>query len=111
MILEINKKKLKIKACRSFLSKIIGLMFSRMNDIDGALLYFDKKDFYGIHMFFVFHPLDIFWLNEKKEVVDFQRAMPFAFKVYYPKKAAKYILELRSKSVDIKIGEKINFNS
>ncbi|MCW1296651.1 MAG: DUF192 domain-containing protein [Candidatus Parvarchaeota archaeon] len=109
MIFKIRGKKLKIKVCKSYLSKVFGLMFSTMKNLDGALLCFDKEDKYAIHMFFVFQHLDIVWLDSKKRVVDVQRAVPFAFKIYKPRKAAKYILELKKDILNLKIGEQIRF--
>ncbi|MFH1210115.1 MAG: DUF192 domain-containing protein [archaeon] len=61
-----------------------------------------------IHMFFVFFPIDVVWLNKNKKVVDIRRNVkPFILWIK-PKNKAKYIIELpKGVSKHIKIGNKI----
>ena len=42
-------------------------MFSKQKNI---VMIFNKEDFHSIHMFFVFFPIDVLWLDSDKKVVD-----------------------------------------
>ncbi|MEK6937130.1 MAG: DUF192 domain-containing protein [Nanoarchaeota archaeon] len=78
--------------CTSFFSKFKGLMFSKKKNL---VLILKKESKFNavIHMFFVFFPIDVFWLDKDKNIVDFRkRVMPFTIAV--PKKKAKYIVEI-----------------
>ncbi|MBL7051689.1 MAG: DUF192 domain-containing protein [Nanoarchaeota archaeon] len=84
----------RVKYCDNFFTRFRGLMFSRKKD--GVILEGLSESVVGssIHMFFVFYPLDIFWLNKNYRVVDIKRkVMPFTL-FHKPKNKAKYILEL-----------------
>lgn len=48
-----------------------------------------------LHMLFVFYPIDVLYLNKKKEVVELKENFrPFTF--YFPKKKAQFVLELKA---------------
>jgi len=84
---------MRIIECKSFVSKAKGLMFSRRLKDSCLLFIFTKERKVALHMFFVFFPIDVLFLNEKKEIVDLkQNFRPFT--VYTSKKPAKYILEM-----------------
>jgi uncharacterized membrane protein (UPF0127 family) len=59
-------------------------------------------------MLFVFFPLDVVFLNAKKEVVDVREAFPFK-SLITPKKKAKYIIEMNKGENVLKIGDKVSF--
>lgn len=88
-------------------------MFSKKLEANEALLIINSKESKIdsiIHMFFVFYPIDVIWLDSSKKVVDIKtNAKPFA-PFIKPGKPAKYILELPAeKSNLIKIGDKLTF--
>lgn len=62
-------------------------------------------------MFFVFHPIDVLFLNKNKIVVEIKENFkPFSF--YTPKNKAMYVIELGKdaiKSSKTEIGDKIEF--
>ena len=105
-----QKKKIieKVRIAEGFFGKFKGLMFEGGKNFDYALVF----DFWAesrisarIHMLFVFFPIDAIFLNAKKEVVDIARLQPFALN-YTPKKAAKFVIELRAgKASGIKIND------
>lgn len=70
---------------------IKGLMFSKKRNL---IIELDKESRFNaiIHMFFVFFPADIYWLDEQLNIVDFRKAMPFS--IHIPKSEAKYIVEI-----------------
>lgn len=79
----------------SLLGKARGLMFSPQKD-----LLFEEKEQkkLPLHMLFVFYPLDILYLDKKKQVVELkERLFPFTF--YFPKNKAQYVLELKAGTI------------
>jgi len=102
----INNKKLDIKICSGFFSKSKGLMFSRKLKNNEALLFeFDREGNWLIHMFFVFFPIDVVWLDRNMKVVDVKIGRPFDF-LLVPRKKSKYVLELNANS-GIKVSDKL----
>jgi uncharacterized protein len=78
--------------CDSFLSRMKGLMFTKT--MKSAVLVFPRESYASIHMFFVFYPLDIFWLDSRRRVVFIKRNVkPFTAE-HSSKRKAKYVLEL-----------------
>ncbi|MAE42640.1 hypothetical protein CMO93_02625 [Candidatus Woesearchaeota archaeon] len=95
------------KLCSSIFSKTFGLMFSAKPK---ALVFiFEKEKIIPLHMFFVFYPIDILFLDKNKIVVEKKENFkPFAF--YTPKKKAMYIIELPKDAIKkTEIGDKIKF--
>jgi uncharacterized membrane protein (UPF0127 family) len=66
-----------------------GLMFSGKKNL---LFSFKREERVDLHMFFVFFPIDVLFLNSKKQVVEKARLLPFT--LYFPSKPCRYILEL-----------------
>lgn len=102
---------MEIKYCNSGLSKFIGLRFSRRLNENELLVMENKKEGIfdcGIDMLFVFFPIEVFWLNKNKIIVDKANLKPFSL-TKFPKKPAKYILETLPGSIKTRIGSKINF--
>ena len=61
-----------------------------------------------MHMFFVFFPIDVLFLDKNKKIIEIKKNLrPFSF--YYSKNKAKYVAELTEKN-DYKIRNKLNFN-
>ena len=82
-----------MKECNTFFTRFRGLMFSKPDN-----LIFDLKRETrlgsSIHTMFVFFPINVYWLDSNKKVVDFcLNLRPFTFKI--PKKKARYIIELK----------------
>ena len=59
------------KTCKTTLSKTIGLMFSFKPKT--LLFSWKQEKKRGIHMFFVFFPIDLIWLNRNKKVVQMKQ--------------------------------------
>ena len=96
----INKTKKRIiigevKIAKTHAQRMRGLMF-RAKPNYALILCMPKESRIGsaIHMMFVFYPLDVLFLDSKKQVVDKVLGLkPFALN-YVPKRAAKYVVEL-----------------
>ncbi|MBI2135921.1 DUF192 domain-containing protein [Candidatus Woesearchaeota archaeon] len=91
-----------VKRCNTHLSKSIGLMFSRRNNNKALVMEFNKEQKVPLHMFFVFYPIDILYINvgddgNKKIIEIKENFMPFTF--YFPKNKAKYVVELPANTV------------
>ena len=58
----------------------------------------DQETKYGatVHMFFVFFPIDVYWLDKNKNIVDKYLSLK-PFQIAVPKKKAKYVVEIAKK--------------
>lgn len=90
-----------------------GLMFANNFTINkGVCLVFpSKKDVSrfsaSVTNIFVFHILDILFVNSDFEVIDKKKLLPWVIS-YTPKSKCKYVIESsKDKFKDIKIGDKI----
>ena len=101
-----NKVISNAKYCNSFFSKSIGLMFSRKLE-KGKSIILEGSNL-NLHMFFVFFPLDIIYLDSSKKVVDIRQAYPFVSFVV-PKEKAKYVIEMNKGENILKVGDKVEF--
>ena len=72
---------------------------------------FHKEIPVSLHMWFVFFPIDVLFLDKSRKVVDLKRDFrPFGF--YSSKKEAQYAVELPVgfiKKNKVKIGAKVDF--
>ena len=87
--LQIEGKEITAIKCSSFFSKFRGLMFSPKKNL---LFEFSQPTKTTIHMFFVFYPIKIYYLDENKQILDNITAYPF--RIYQTKYPSKYILEI-----------------
>jgi len=60
----------------------------------------------SLHMFFVFYPIDVFFLNKNKEVIEIKRNFK-PFTVYHSKNKAQYIIEMPELNQEVKVGDKL----
>ena len=98
--------------CDRFFCRLRGLMFrSRLSPDEGLLLVQPRESRLdaSIHMFFVFTDLAVIWINSSGDVVDTTLAHPWR-PAYFPKQAAKYILEISpDRFGEFKVGDKTKF--
>jgi uncharacterized membrane protein (UPF0127 family) len=102
----------RVRVCRGFGRKLLGLMFRRrLAPDEGALLVYGKPSIVqtSIHMFFVPFPLGVFWLDAEGRVVDRVEARPW--RPYYASAApACFVLELHPAALDIlQKGNRVSF--
>ncbi len=90
---------------RTTLQKGLGLMFQAR--VRTALIFpYIKPRIIPIHMLFVFTPIDIIFLNEKKHVVEIvEKLMPFT--LYTSREKASTFIELPSGTIK-KTGTRLN---
>jgi len=102
----------RVRICRGFGSKFLGLMFRRkLAEGEGALLVYSRPSRVqtSIHMFFVPFPLGVFWLDSGGAVVDRVKALPWR-PYYAPSAPACYVLELHPRALDtLRAGDRVEF--
>ena len=95
-------------SCRNIYSKTIGLMFS----IEKSLIFiFEKEKTVPLHMFFVFYPIDVLFLDKNKTVVEKKENFK-PFTLYTPRKKAMYVIEVPNgiiKKTKTELRDKIDF--
>ncbi len=96
---------------KSMFSKAIGLMFHFKIKNTGYVFVFSKPRRQSMHMFFVFFPIDVLFLDKEKKVVEIKENFrPFTF--YNSEKRVKYVIELAQGAVKkskTEVGHKIIF--
>ena len=95
---------MKYQICESIWSKTRGLMFSKKKNL---VFVFNKEKRIALHMFFVFFPIDVLFLDENKRIIEIKENFR-PFSCYTSKKKAKYAVEL-TENHNYKIGDKVNF--
>jgi len=99
-----------VKYCDTFLSKLIGLMFSRNLKHDYGLVLVENKETRintSIHMMFMNYDLTVLWLNKQMVIIDKVLARKWV-PIYIPKKPAQYVIELHhSKFPEYSIGDQL----
>jgi uncharacterized membrane protein (UPF0127 family) len=87
-------------------------MFRRALDPDEAYVFVCHRESIAdtsIHMFFVFYPIAVLWLDARKRVVDAVLAKPF-LPYYAPRQAAQYYVECVPEVMDrIHLGDELEF--
>jgi uncharacterized membrane protein (UPF0127 family) len=81
--------------CDRFWSRLRGLMFRRALAPGEAYVFVSRRESVAeasIHMFFVFSPISVLWLDAGQQVVDSSLAKPFR-PYYAPRRAALYTVE------------------
>ena len=94
---------MKLTLCKTWFSKVRGLMFSRKKNL---MFVFEKEKLIPLHMWFVFFPIDVLFLDKGKKIVEIKRNLR-PFSLYWPKNKAKYVVELAEKNY-YKIGQIFN---
>ncbi len=100
--------------CDTFWKRGRGLMFRRRRAVaDTVYLFIEKRESVtaaAIHMFFVFFPIAVIWLDAEKRVVDRKLARPFR-PYYAPQKAARYFLEGAPALLDrVSVGDQLDWD-
>lgn len=103
-----------VKYCDTFLSKLIGLMFSRKLEPENGIMLVDDQETRlntSIHMLFMNFDITVLWLDKQQIVVDKVLARKWK-PIYLPKKPAQYVVELhQSKFSEFSVGDQIVFKN
>jgi len=100
--------------CDTFWKRGRGLMFrGRRALADGQVYLFvegcESVARAAIHMFFVFFPIAVVWLDGERRVVDKALARPFR-PYYAPRKPAQYYVEGHPSLLErVRVGDRLEF--
>ena len=104
----------RVRRADSFFTRLRGLTFRRALEADEGLWLVGRSESRvdaAIHMFFVFFPIGVLWLDKEEHVVDKVVAYPFR-PFYAPRAPAIGVLECRPEVLDrVEIGDKLGFVS
>jgi len=102
--------KVNVKYCDTFLSKFIGLMFSRELKHDQGIILVENQETRistSIHMLFMNYDITVLWLDKQLIIVDKVLARKWR-PIYLPKIPAQYVVELhQSKFSEFSIGDQL----
>jgi uncharacterized membrane protein (UPF0127 family) len=102
----------RVVRCDSFWKRMRGLMFRRSLEEDQVLLFVESRESVAqtaIHMFFVFFPIAVVWLDGDKRVVDMALARPFR-PYYAPRSPAQYYVEGHPGLLErVSVGDSLEF--
>ncbi len=87
--------------------------FSGLENNQAMLFIFPNADIYGFWMKGMLFSIDILWLDDDFKIISLEKNVsPNTFpKIFFPKKPAKYVIELRAGISDIlgaREGEKVS---
>ncbi|NIS79233.1 MAG: hypothetical protein GTO14_03215 [Anaerolineales bacterium] len=103
---------MRAKRCASYLCHLRGLTFRRtLPSGTGLLLVYPTESITltTIHMFAVFLPLSVFWIDASEKVVDYTIAQPW--RIYVPQAPARFVLEgLPEIAEQVCVGEVLEFS-
>jgi uncharacterized membrane protein (UPF0127 family) len=118
MLVRIGRARIETEVVKDPIRQSLGLMFrKRLGKNRGMLFDFPIEFYHGIWMFGMRFPIDIIWIDKKMRVVDIvENAKPCLLfcRTYYPRKMAKYVLEVNSgfaRKNKIKIDDKVVYSS
>ncbi len=104
----------RVRRADSFLTRLRGLTFRRrLGGGEGLWLVgrSESRADAAIHMFFVFFPIGVLWLDKQNQVVDKVVARPFR-PFYAPQAPAIGVLECQPEVLEhVAIGDRIRFES
>ena len=101
-----NTVKIKIeKKCDNFIEKSFGLMFHRKAKT--TLFVNAKESKVIIHTFFLFFPIDVYWLDSNKLIISKEVLKPFSVS---KSNNAKYLVETAKGLTEANIGDKFEFH-
>ena len=102
----------KVILCDTFWRKFKGLMFRRSLNPDTVYVFvYNRENIVetSIHMFFVFFPIAVLWLDANRRIVDIVLAKPFR-PYYAPRQAAQYFVEGTPSLLNqVSLGDELTF--
>jgi hypothetical protein len=89
----------KVEYAKTIISQTLGLMFRKSIEPDFAKIFILKKPAsVNIHMFFVFFPLDVIFLDPDKNISGCARLAPWTG--YKGMKNVKYVIEMKEGTIE-----------
>ena len=95
--------------CRSITSKLKGMMFLSRNKAKPLLFIFEKERNIPIHMWFVFFPIDVLFLDDRMQVVEIKRGLR-PWQSFTSRKAWRVAVEIPSlRPYKARLGDRLTF--
>jgi len=89
-----------IEFARTTFRHALGLMFRKSIQYDHSMIFILKKPSHvGIHMLFVFFPIDVIFLNDEKKIMGLSRLRPWVG--YKAMEDIKYIIEMKAGTIEM----------
>lgn len=102
------QKSLKLKnytRCETVWSMGTGLMFKKPQIM---VFDFKKQRRISLHMVFVFYPIDVYFVDDRKKIIEIKKQfMPFNF--YTSRKKARYVIETPVREFKLRVGDFVKF--
>ena len=102
----------RLRLCAGFWCKLLGLMFRRSLPPDEGLMFAYGRESTtetAIHMFFMFMPIAVIWLDGDGVVVDKKLARPWR-PLYAPSRPARYVIEAPPRLLEkVEVGDRLEF--
>jgi uncharacterized membrane protein (UPF0127 family) len=98
------------KVCQTAFSQMRGLMFTCKND-SSLIFTFKKQTALSLHMWFVFYPIDVIFLDEHKTIIETKEHF-CPFSTYTPRHPYSHFLELPSGTIKknaLAVGQKLSW--
>ncbi len=116
-VMHLNGERFEISIADTDRTRIKGLSGTHHLPRDEAMVFiFDRDEKWSIWMKDMNYAIDIVWLNDKKQVVDFVTNVPpdsYPNKTFAPEEKARYVVEFQSGVVEekgIKVGQTAVFS-
>jgi uncharacterized membrane protein (UPF0127 family) len=104
----------KTKLADTFFKRATGLMFYPKKKFNFALIFdLERTTLVGasIHMFFVFFPINLIFLDENKKILEIKKNLK-PFQLYNPKLASRFIIELPvSVKLEVTNGDQLDWKN
>lgn len=116
-MLSVKRNSKKVAVCTNVLFHInlfsqgTGLMLHKKIRDEAHIFPFDKKKKVALTMWFVFFPIDVLFLDEKKRIIEMKENFR-PFTNYYPEKQASYVIELPEGTIrkkELAVGQNLYF--
>ncbi|MBI2565172.1 DUF192 domain-containing protein [Candidatus Woesearchaeota archaeon] len=84
----------KVKHCTTFFQKLCGVMLKKK--FTPHIFHFEKQQHISIHTWFVLCPIDVYFYDKNKKLIEIKKNLkPFSF--YKSKNKAKLMIEVMSR--------------
>jgi|AGTN01.3.fsa_nt_gi Uncharacterized conserved protein len=86
-----------VELAKGLFKMSMGLMFRKSIGQNYAMIFdLHHEQYIGIHMLFVPFYIDLIYLDQEKRVIDIKHQLRPWIGIAYPKKPARYAIELKS---------------
>lgn len=99
IMIRVGKAKITAELAKTHFQKALGLMLRKeLKESEGMLFDFKTESSPSMWMLGMRFPIDMIWLDMGFRIVHIEKSCPPGtfWKIYFPKKKARYVLEVKS---------------